>query len=528
MLPHSLLRIWGNRVTRPIDLSDARCVCCGSSRLALTEVNIPARGISHGAIKCFDCHHAYDVIDGVPFIGGYDRDDFMGLIEVIATADMDTGGTSIETARLLHKLLYEYHHAEDKAAWIESHPIDMVRAPWFADHRYHEWLQAHTILGSRDLQGKKVLNVGAVTGSDSAPLVDAGAIVTCVDYAPSLVANGARNLEQARWMGGFSHVLPFQDESFDVVVSNAALHHFRSVPVALSEMLRVLRPGGLLATTGDPFRPDASDDSLEFSVFGRHEGVLLGINERIIRFCDIWDPIAQHSEHLEIALVVDLADPQRLEGISSLGCDNFNDAWVPCWESNIETLRSSSGGIGCSVIKRSSIPIEATVQGAFTLPAGVLAHWLRDPATAISSVLAWAPDAIVDLPFPGTAQSWFELQNGWLAPAVGSDERTGYRRARWVLRLPAGGRVSFDVKTVEATLPGRSIEVLVDGKVRHRQEVGSEFARCHVTVPPGAGDQPRLIELRLVDLADAPASTFDDACFSVRHRVVQPAGALTA
>jgi ubiquinone/menaquinone biosynthesis C-methylase UbiE len=55
-----------------------------------------------------------------------------------------------------------------------------------------------------------------------------------------------------RWIGGFSHVLRFTHGSFDFVFANAALHRIRDIPAAISEMLRVLRPGGYLISIGRP------------------------------------------------------------------------------------------------------------------------------------------------------------------------------------------------------------------------------------------------------------------------------------
>jgi len=41
--------------------------------------------------------------------------------------------------------------------------------------------------------------------------------------------------------------LPFPDESFDVVTSTGAVHHFPSPSQAISEMARVCAAGGRLA-----------------------------------------------------------------------------------------------------------------------------------------------------------------------------------------------------------------------------------------------------------------------------------------
>jgi len=48
--------------------------------------------------------------------------------------------------------------------------------------------------------------------------------------------------------------LPFPDNFFDMVVGHAVLHHLPDVPTALSEALRVLKPGGALVIAGEPTR----------------------------------------------------------------------------------------------------------------------------------------------------------------------------------------------------------------------------------------------------------------------------------
>jgi SAM-dependent methyltransferase len=53
-----------------------------------------------------------------------------------------------------------------------------------------------------------------------------------------------------------AHALPFRDSSFDCVFSYAVLEHLHSPAVALSEICRVLKPGGLYVGTvsqGEPF-----------------------------------------------------------------------------------------------------------------------------------------------------------------------------------------------------------------------------------------------------------------------------------
>src|SRR5262249_14153765 len=85
----------------------------------------------------------------------------------------------------------------------------------------------------------------------------------------------------------------------DAVVCNAALHHLRDLPASIAEMLRVLRPGGILLTTGDPFRANTAGEEAELSIFNDHPGVLLGVNEQVPRFRDFISTLSAARDCIE-------------------------------------------------------------------------------------------------------------------------------------------------------------------------------------------------------------------------------------
>jgi ubiquinone/menaquinone biosynthesis C-methylase UbiE len=53
---------------------------------------------------------------------------------------------------------------------------------------------------------------------------------------------------------GDAENLPYEDDTFDLVVGHAFLHHLPDPRAALAEMHRVLRPGGALFIAGEPTR----------------------------------------------------------------------------------------------------------------------------------------------------------------------------------------------------------------------------------------------------------------------------------
>src|SRR5262249_58546089 len=66
------------------------------------------------------------------------------------------------------------------------------------------------------------------------------------------LARGRASLLVAGAAPGF----PFPDETFDVVVANLVLSHFRDTAAGTVELVRVLRPGGRLGVTAWPENRD--------------------------------------------------------------------------------------------------------------------------------------------------------------------------------------------------------------------------------------------------------------------------------
>lgn len=67
-----------------------------------------------------------------------------------------------------------------------------------------------------------------------------------------------------------AHMLPFSDETFDIVLCSEVLEHLHTPALAISEMRRVLRRGGLLLLTTRFIFPihDAPHDYYRFTKYG--------------------------------------------------------------------------------------------------------------------------------------------------------------------------------------------------------------------------------------------------------------------
>ena len=104
------------------------------------------------------------------------------------------------------------------------------------------------------------LELGAGTGFFSLNLKQAGVLdeVHVTDLSPGMVEAAKANAESL----GFSvegrvadaERIPYDDNTFDVVVGHAVIHHIPDVEAAFAEMLRVLKPGGRFVIAGEPTR----------------------------------------------------------------------------------------------------------------------------------------------------------------------------------------------------------------------------------------------------------------------------------
>ena len=93
---------------------------------------------------------------------------------------------------------------------------------------------------------QRVLDLGSGTGTFAAMLADAGHEVFCLDRDIGVVAELPDRLGTRLHVAGQVESLPFLSCHFDVVTAAATLHRF-APGLALTEIARVLKPGGRLA-----------------------------------------------------------------------------------------------------------------------------------------------------------------------------------------------------------------------------------------------------------------------------------------
>jgi ubiquinone/menaquinone biosynthesis C-methylase UbiE len=107
---------------------------------------------------------------------------------------------------------------------------------------------------------RRSLEIGSGTGYFTLNLLGAGLIeqATCTDISPGMLetlsANARRLGVEVTTRQADAERLPFADDSFDLVLGHAVLHHIPDLQRAFEEFERVLAPGGTLLFAGEPSR----------------------------------------------------------------------------------------------------------------------------------------------------------------------------------------------------------------------------------------------------------------------------------
>lgn len=125
------------------------------------------------------------------------------------------------------------------------------RAEYFRqieEHRYEIEPHIKSFAAFQDGAGLRVLEIGVGAGTDHVNWLRSGAIAFGVDLTAqaALLTTERAQLEHLtpRISMADAESLPFANDSFDLVYSYGVLHHTPDTPQAVSEVHRVLKPGG--------------------------------------------------------------------------------------------------------------------------------------------------------------------------------------------------------------------------------------------------------------------------------------------
>jgi len=128
-----------------------------------------------------------------------------------------------------------------RVGWATFTPFEMITG----------MAAPHLVRFAQVSRGARVLDVACGTGVVALTAARAGAHASGVDLTPELIARAKENAGLAKLEADFkvgdAEELPYDDGSFDVVLSQFG-HMFAPRPdVTVKELFRVLKPGGTLA-----------------------------------------------------------------------------------------------------------------------------------------------------------------------------------------------------------------------------------------------------------------------------------------
>jgi SAM-dependent methyltransferase len=115
-------------------------------------------------------------------------------------------------------------------------------------------------LGENPGRYRRALEIGAGTGYFSLNLLQAGVIeqATATDISAGMLTQLETTADQLglqiETVRADAERLPFENETFDLVLGHAVLHHLPGIQAAFEEFERVLLPGGTLTFMGEPSR----------------------------------------------------------------------------------------------------------------------------------------------------------------------------------------------------------------------------------------------------------------------------------
>jgi SAM-dependent methyltransferase len=133
----------------------------------------------------------------------------------------------------------------DQALRVSQQTFDRYQRPpsdtaYPLEYAYHQ-------LG--DVTGRRIVDFGCGSGANTVLLANRGAHVWGIDISEDLLRLAKRRLavsgrdDEASFIAGSAHDMPFPDNSIDVVFGIAILHHL-DLDLVSREVRRVLKPGG--------------------------------------------------------------------------------------------------------------------------------------------------------------------------------------------------------------------------------------------------------------------------------------------
>lgn len=223
-----------------------RCLDCGQSDWNLRVDEENEREIRKGEVICRGCSRSYPVEDGIlnalsenlPAEVAHEKEHSESF-GYITAEDGQNYPINPENIRKFRDVLLTLPTGDDRHYFQPGGSFDNQAGN---AERFFKTLDLLNLKGS-----ESILEVGASFGWGCRHMAKRGCKVTALDVTNYLTAADLYFEEDGcyydRLMSDMS-VLPFKDQTFDVIFSHSVIHHCKDLDKLFAEFLRVLRPGG--------------------------------------------------------------------------------------------------------------------------------------------------------------------------------------------------------------------------------------------------------------------------------------------
>ncbi|NIR48925.1 class I SAM-dependent methyltransferase [candidate division KSB1 bacterium] len=132
--------------------------------------------------------------------------------------------------------------------------FDSIAQQWDSMRQcfFSEAVREKALVTAEIQPGKLAADIGAGSGFITESLIRNGLKVIAVDQSQAMLAEMKKRFpkeDAIDYRIGFAEALPIADTEVDFVFANMYLHHVETPPLAVKEMVRILKPAGKLVIT---------------------------------------------------------------------------------------------------------------------------------------------------------------------------------------------------------------------------------------------------------------------------------------
>jgi SAM-dependent methyltransferase len=180
---------------------------------------------------------------------------------------------------------------------------DRQIAEWYADEKegyaelgakdastyrygYHASNTLHAFRHMRKERFASAMGFGSAYGEEFLPIASRIEALTIVDPSDAFSRRDVYGIPATYVKPDPSGILPFQNNQFDLITCFGVLHHIPNVSFVLSELARVLQPGGYLAVS-EPIKSMGDWRVPRRGLTKRERGIPLPILRRVVESCEL-------------------------------------------------------------------------------------------------------------------------------------------------------------------------------------------------------------------------------------------------